>query len=119
MAYTQPVLDGTALPPISDYDEQREFRGGMAEMADGSVAFDVVSTTPKKLYTLTWKLIVDADKVVIEAAYDAMMTATVTFTPPNGALATNVKRTKQQIKFVVLKTATGLRWNVSMELREA
>ncbi len=90
----------------------------MAEMADGSVVFDVVDADIKKVYTLTWKTITDANKAIVEAAYDAMKTASAAFTPPTGASETTVTRTDREIAFDVLKTAFGLRWNVSMELRE-
>lgn len=118
MAYTQPILNGTNLPAPSEYKEQRQFRGAMAQMADGSVAFDLVNTAAKRVFTLTWKLLSDANKVVIESVYDAMMMVAVDFTSPSGAAATVVTRTENEIAFDVVNVAAGLRWNVSMELRE-
>ena len=118
MAYTQPILGGASLPNPAEYKEQRAFRGAMTEMADGSVVFDVVDADTKKLYTLTWKTISNANKVLVEAVYDALKIASAAFTPPTGAAETNVTRTDKEIEFTVLNTAAGLRWNVSMELRE-
>ena len=118
MAYTQPILGGTTLPHPSEYKEARLFRGAMVEMADGSAAFDVVNTNAKKLYTLTWKAVTDTNKGTIETAFDAMKTASVAFTPPSGAGATTVTRTDKDLAFDVIRAAPGLRWNVTMELRE-
>lgn len=118
MAYTQPILNGTFLPNPAEYREQRAFRGSKAEMADGSMAFDVVNGTAKRIYTLTWTAISDANKAIVETAYDGLKTSSTTFTPPSGAAATTVTRTDREIEFTALRTASGLRWNVSIELRE-
>mgnify|MGYP007112975500 FL=1 len=118
MAYTQPVLGSTTLPHPSDYSERRAFRGAMAEMADGLVYFAVVNTNVKRQYTLTWKVVSDASKVLIETAYDALKVTSLSFTPPTGASAATVTRTDKEIEFTVVKAAAGLRWNAVMELRE-
>ena len=117
MAYNTPILNSVTLPNPTDYREQRAFRGGMASMADGTVAFDVVNLAAKKLYTLGWKELTSEDKAIIESTYDAMMTATVDFTPIEGS-ATSVTRTENEPSFDVVNTALGLRWNVNLELRE-
>ncbi len=118
MAYTTPVLGATTLPNPSDFEKKRAFRGSMTEMADGSVAFDVVSTNVKHAYTLKWAQLDDTDKGKIETAYDAMKTASVSFTPPDGSSAATVTRTETEPTFVMVTTALGLRWNVTLELRE-
>ena len=118
MAYTTPILNGTTLPNPEQYREQRAFRGAMAEMADGSVAFDVVNLAAKRLYTLTWRNLTDAQKAIVETTFDALRGAAVDFTPPTGDAATSVTRTEAELTFDVQLSAAGLRWNVSMELRE-
>ena len=119
MAYTQPVLGSSTLPHPSEYKEAREFRGAMATMADGSAAFEVVNTNVKRTYTLTWRAISDTDRSTIRTAWDALKTASVSFTPPTGDGAVTVTRTETGPTFEVVKAAAGLRWNVTMELREA
>ena len=50
MAYAQPVLGIYTLPHISGYEETREFRGAMVEMADSTVHFDNVNSSPKRTF---------------------------------------------------------------------
>lgn len=118
MAYTQPILGSYTLPHISGYEETRGFRGAMVEMADSTIHFDNVVSTPKRTYVLSWTMISDTDKATIENAYDALATVTKSFTPPTGAVTTTVTRTKTELKFVPLKATEGLLWSTSMELRE-
>ena len=118
MAYTQPVLGSSTLPHPSEYKETPEWRGAMATMADGSAAFDVVNTNAKKTYTLTWRAISDADRGTIQTAWDALKTASVSFTPPTGDGAVTVTRTETGPTFEVVKAASGLRWNATLELRQ-
>lgn len=118
MAYTQPVIGIYTLPHPSEYREQRQFRGAMAEMANGAVAFDVVNTNPKRVYTLTWRAISDADRATLQNAYDSLKTADASFTPPTGDGAVTVTRTPRELVFDGIKAAGGLRWQVTLELRE-
>ena len=39
---TQPVLGGTTLTYVSEYEEERFLKGASAEMADGSLAAAVL-----------------------------------------------------------------------------
>ena len=118
MAYTQPILGSYTLPNISGYEETRGFRGAMVEMADSTVHFDNVNSGPKRTFILSWIMLTDTEKGTIENAYDALATVSKSFTPPTGATATSVTRTKTELKFVPLKSSEGLLWSTSMELRE-
>jgi hypothetical protein len=118
MAYTQPVLGSYTLPHISGYEENRGFRGAMVEMADATVHFDNVVAGAKRTFILSWVFLTDTEKTTIESAYDALATATKSFTTPSGSGATTVSRTKTELRFIPVKAAEGLLWSTSMELRE-
>lgn len=119
MAYVQPILGAYTLPHPSEYSEKQAYRGAVAEMADGSVQFDVVNDSIKKLYTLTWVLLTDAQKSTLETAFAALKLSPAFFTPPSGAAMTSVTRVGPlDAVFSATNTAEGMRWNCSIELRE-
>lgn len=119
MAYTQVVLGAYSLPALSDYEETREFRGAMVEMADGTVQFDVVTTSAKRLFVLYWTLLTDAQKATLESAYDALKTATATLVLPTGVTPSpTVSRTKKELVFKPVMSGGNFLWSTSMELRE-
>jgi hypothetical protein len=114
-----PTLNNITLPPLTDYKEQHTWRGAMTEMADGSVAFDLVASLPKRTFTLTWRTLTQTQKQTLEAALLDLRTDPAPFTPPTpGAAQTTVTRTAADNEFVALATAAGLRWSLTLELRE-
>lgn len=119
MAYAQPILGAYTLPHPSGYSEKHGFRGAVAEMSDGSMNFDVVTDSIKKVYTLTWVLLTDAQKATLESAFAALKLSPAFFTPPSGAAITSVTRIGPlDAVFTAANSAEGLRWNCSIELRE-
>ena len=119
MAYVQPILGAYTLPHPTGYSEKHGFRGAVAEMADGSVQFDVVNDSIKKVYSLTWVLLTDAQKSTLESAFGALKLSSAFFTPPSGASMTSVTRVGPlDGVFTAASTAEGMRWNCSIELRE-
>lgn len=120
MAYTQPILDGTTLPHPTKYTESSGFRGTMVEMANGTVHFDNVQSTPKRVFKLGWTLLTDAERAVVEGKLTAMAINTVQFVAASGLGTFYVTRTDSGIEFVAVKTSQGLFWssNGDLELRE-
>lgn len=116
MAYTQPVVGGVTLPHVAGCSLEREHRGSMVQMADGTVAFDVVASD-KELWTLKWQAIDDTDKGTIESVYASLATASAAMTTPVGGSIT-VTRTERTPKFEAKNAAGGLRWDVELEFRE-
>lgn len=119
MAYTQPVLGGTTLPHISGYEETREIRGAMVEMADASVHFDNVSSTPKRTFVLSWSMLTDAQKTTIQTTFDTLAVNSAVLVLPTGETPSpSVTRSKSGLKFIPVKGAEGMLWSTSLELRE-
>lgn len=116
MAYTQPVVGSITLPHISGCSLEVEHRGSMVEMADGSVAFDVVAAD-KQTWTLKWQTLTDTDKGTIESVWTSLATASAAMTTPTGGSIT-VTRSNRAPKFEAQFAAAGLRWDVELEFRE-
>ncbi len=90
----------------------------MVEMASGTVAFDLVQSGAKRLFELEWTSVSDTDKTALETAYDSLGTATAAFVMPTGGGTATVTRTDREIQFT-FTAAADMRWNATMELREA
>ena len=118
MAIVAPVLNGVTMPHASEFSEVLTHRGGAIILANGGISFDVVAAT-KKTFTLGWRGLLPDDKAKIITAFNSMATASVSFTPPEGA-ATNVTRSDQQpdLNFVATASAGRLLWETTMVLRE-
>lgn len=115
---SEAVLNGQGLPSLTGYREKRAYRGAMIEMADGTAAFDLVQPNSKRVFELNWQTLTSAEKGAIETLFAAMQAGSVTFSPPTGEGELDVTRTATGLDFVAVATATGLRWAVTMELRE-
>lgn len=116
MAYTQPAIGSITLPHVSGCSQEKEHRGAMVEMADGSVAFDVVATD-KSTWTLQWQALTDSDKAIVESVWTALVTASASMTTPEGGTIT-VTRSDRAPRFKPQRAASGLRWDVELEFRE-
>lgn len=118
---TTPVLAGYALPMPNEYSVSVSYRGGELEMADGSLAIDLVASAKKRLWTLEYLLLTDAQRTNLEAGFDAIKAGYTTnnFTDISGSQYT-VTRTSatQELKFELVKSVLGNRWKTSLQLRE-
>lgn len=121
---TTPVLAGYTLPQVAanrGYNYSVEYWGGMTQMADGSMAIDLVNDSAKRKFELTWKNITTAQKATVESAFNAIRKASASFTGPDGQTATVTRSAAQ----AVLKWDTELKgdgtilWSGSLTLVEA
>ena len=118
---TAPTLGGTTLPSPSGYRERVGYRGGFTEMADGTLAVDLVNTNAKREFTVTWKGLNDTQKGAVETAFATVKSASATFLSPTNVSYTVTRSPDQsEIEWEALKqNSTTLRWNTTMTLREA
>jgi hypothetical protein len=114
------VLGGVTLPDPSEYEESEGYRGGGRLMTDGSVAFDLLSTTAKHEYTIGWGTLTAAQKTQVKNAFATVKNASAAFTTIEGASVTVTRAQDQEsVKFTAVPVAGGaLRWKTQMRLRE-
>ena len=119
---TQPVLGGTTLAYVSEYEEERFLKGASAEMADGSIVVDVLGAGAayRKRFKLGWKAISSANADTIQTQYWAMVAAgSAAFTSPK-----NTTHTVQPTKDVscsqkaVKKNSTTLLYDIDFTVEE-
>jgi len=114
----------TALPDLQypeGYEEITTYRAVDTELADGTVATDMISTSAKRRFVLRWRALTDTEKGDIEAAFAAIKDGTArTFEPPFSSTTYEVTRDLQfyEVPFRSTLTANGLRWSAEMRLRE-
>ena len=121
---TQPVLQGFTLPwpKASDgYGESYARRAVNIETANGNFVFQQVTTTGKREFSLEWVAITDAELATLRSAYDALLSTggTNNFTGATGSTYTVTPAANNPtLEPRATNTPGGLRWNVSMKLRE-
>ena len=118
---TAPTLGGTTLPDPSGYRERVGYRGAPSEMADGTLAWDLVNVNAKREFTITWKALTAANKTTLETAFATVKSASATFLAPTNVSYTVTRHPEQgDIEFEAIKqNSTTLRYNVTLQLREA
>lgn len=91
MAVTQPTLGGSALPwPQHDggYQVRYEYRGGVMQMANGALNFDLVATGSKRVITLTWIHLSATDRDTVMTRLSSLGTSSATLVTPENASIT-------------------------------
>ena len=120
---TQPILQSVTLPwPDSNagYIEDYGMGAVSIEMANGNYSFQILHGA-KRSFALKWTAISDGDWAYVRAAYDALLSTggANNFTAPTGSLYTVTPDTNNPaLEATAINTPGGLRWNVSMRLRE-
>lgn len=96
---TTPVLAGYTLPQVAaknGFKYSLEYWGGMQQMADGSVAVDLVNDNVKRRFELTWKNITSAQRDTVVSAFHAIRKSSANLTAPDGQTATVTRSPQQQ-----------------------
>jgi hypothetical protein len=121
MSLVVPTLEGTSLPPPSGYEESDSFRGASVVMSSGVVKFEIVQSSAKIDFTLTWDALTETQIGTIRTAWAAIKT---TYTSSNFLSLRNVSYTvtrhpdQKELKFPAVKTARGIRFKGQIKLRE-
>lgn len=120
MAVSAPVLAGQTLATPQEYERKRQYRGGRQIMLDGSTVVDLVSTTAKHEWQLSWGLMTDAQYATLQTAFDALKDTSGAYTDIDGAAYTvSLDGVPEVTKEAVKAAGAGnVRWQVSITLRQ-
>ncbi len=121
MALTTPVLAGTTLTVPSGYTQTVGYRGGRQLMADGTLVTDLVNTSAKRVFELTWNALTDAQKSSLETAHAAIKDTSGSYTDISGTSYTvTLDEGSGELKFEAKHVGTGaaVRWGVTLTLRQ-
>lgn len=116
---TTPTLGGQALALPSEQSYSIEYRGGTLRMADGSIVHDLVDTTARYRFRLSWTLITAAQKSTILTAYAGIKNATATYVSIENTSHTVTRPDGGEPDVMPIVTAGGdVKFNLSLELIE-
>lgn len=102
------------------YSIDTTYRGGMAEMANGTVVIDLVNANAKTTHTLIWENISTAARDIILTAFATVDDSSAAFTSPeNGSYTVTRDPGSPSLKCTSRLAKSGLVWNVTMSLRQA
>ena len=122
MAITTPVLGSTTLPQVmwhDGYSEGLELRGSDVIMASGAMKTDLVQTNAKRKFELKWRGLTETQVSTVESGWASVKTASASFTSPRGTTYTVTRDTgSNALELTWYKTASGMRADCSMRLRE-
>lgn len=120
MAASAPVLAGQTLAMPQEYTRKRQYRGGRQTMLDGSTVVDLVSTSAKHMWELSWPLLTDAQASTLQTAFDALKDTSGAYTDIDGAAYTvSLDGVPEVTKTAVKAAGAGnVRWSVSITLRQ-
>lgn len=120
---TQPVLYSLTLAHPSEFEITQELAGSARQVADGTMAIDIVDPYSqgvyRKIFKLSWGAISSGNADTIESAYWGMVSVGYTaFTAPDGTTHTVEPVDKPKLERKAVKMTGGtLRYNVMIELR--
>lgn len=122
MAITTPVLGAVTLPQVEadGYEETPELRGATTEMLSGALATDLVSASVKRRFSLSWRLLSEAQITNIVSAWSTMITTgSASFTSPNGGSYTVTHDDQLTLPITWQRvTVSGLTGDVTLRLRQ-
>lgn len=120
---TQPILYGVTLAHPSEFEISEVLAGSAREVADGTIAIDIVDPYSqgayRKVFKLSWATITNTEANTIETQYWGMVgVGYATFTAPDGTFHTVEPLKDVKLERKAVKMAGGtLRYNVVMELK--
>jgi hypothetical protein len=125
MAISKPIIGSVTLPHLSEYSESVGFRGGHLILASGSVVYDVVNTSAKRTFRLSWKALTTTEKDDVMDAYNLLKISPASYVGPEGGTPVQVTRSEQQgeLDWESVSVSNGqngqiLMWSTTLMLRE-
>ena len=119
-----PVLGSVTLPAIAaadGYSETLDYRGGFRRNASGGVVTQLVASSVKRKFRLTWPALTDAQKTTVINAFATVDDSSASFTAPTGTAYTVTRDPDSPgVSFDMFMIGGGTtRWRCSLFLEEA
>jgi hypothetical protein len=88
-------------------------------MADGSLLTDLVSTSPKCRFELSWNVLTDAQRSTLQTAVDAIKDTTGSYTDIDGTVySVTLDENFLELEFEAVKKPGGPLWRATLKLRQ-
>lgn len=117
--YSNPVINGVTLPPISDYKETFGLLGSSSILANGSLRRDLLTNYKCRKFYLAWTKLSGDEKATIETAFEYVMKNIASYTSPTGeAYDVTVDDVAEDIEFTAFMSAGQMYFRTSFTLRQ-
>lgn len=113
------TLAGESLAQVSEYEIVDTPRGGVTILANGALRRDLVDTSLRKLFRLTWYALTGAQLATLRTAHTLAMTGVVVWADPDGSSYYVTADETGSINTVAYKSGTSLVWRTTVVLRQA
>jgi hypothetical protein len=112
------TLAGNTLPDPQACEVEDTYRGGVVVVASGKTVHDLVDTSAKKMWKLSFVNVSSSQLATIRTAFGAVKNTTGTFVPPDGGSYTVTRPEGGRITARLKKIAAGIVYDVSFDLIE-
>ncbi len=121
MAVSTATLGGTTLPHVEPegFREECGYRGGDREMLSGAVQTDLISTTAKRTFELSWRELTESQVATVKTAFATVDDGAATLVTPLGATVSvtrDIGAMALDIQWIARRQVAKAR--VTMRLRE-
>lgn len=114
-----PVLAGQTLADPSEYRRSYTYRGGRQIMADGSIVTDLVNTSAKATWEMSWPALNNTQAGALQTAFAAIKDTSGSYTDIDGSAYTvTLDEGFDTLDFEYVRAAAGDRWRAALKLRQ-
>lgn len=114
-----PILAGQTLAHPTEYKKSITFRGGRQIMLDGTMVIDLVSTTGKTLWEMSWPAMSDSEVGALQTAFSALKDTSGSYTDIDGGVYTvTLAEDYDTIEYTFVRAKVGNRWATALKLRQ-
>ena len=113
------TLNSTTVADPFDYTANLEHLGSYRRSANGTILMDYYSTTPKYRIKLQWRVLTSAERTALVSQMNACVSGARTLVLPDGRSFSVWLDVENDISEIVLRDATGYKYNVSASFIEA
>lgn len=118
---TQPTLNSQAMPYVNEYEEQIFYKGSVRRMANGNLVRDLVTSSAKLRFTMTWRYLTITERGNVETALGYVADGTSrTFVSPRNQSYTAVLAEGGEPTWTVhrVTNGSGTRYSGTLVLEE-
>jgi hypothetical protein len=113
------TLNAQSLEQLSEYEIIDTPRGGITVLANGALRRDLVDSSMRKLFRLTWYALTGAQLATLRTAHASAIAGVVAWADPDGDSYYVTADETGSLNTVAYKSGGSLVWRCTAVLREA
>lgn len=113
------TLNSITIADPFDFNANLEHLGSLRRSANGTILVDYYSTTPKYKIKLQWRMLTSAERTTLMTQINACVSGARTLVLPDTRSFSVWLDVEADVTEIVLRDATGYKYNVSASFIEA